>query len=97
MSYLPYLVFKVNNEELLNLREILQEDKRCAESIVEEYFTSSHGGGHRSSRFHQRFRVAVNVLLKGGKFWIGKYTKYCRLVGLGGHCLYKVYGDVRTI
>ena len=59
MFYLPYLIFRVNNEDTLNLMEMLQSDKHCVESIIERFFEV-----YGASKVLLRMRVVMNPLVK---------------------------------
>lgn len=59
LFYLPYLVFRINNEDTMNLAEVLETDKYCVESIVEQYFEV-----YGAAKIILRIRVIINPLVK---------------------------------
>ena len=59
MFYLPYMIFRLFNNDLVNLREQVKSDEPDAEKIVKRYFRSK-----RKSLITTLMRLLMNVSVK---------------------------------
>jgi len=57
--YLPYLVFKATNTDLLCLKETMKEDSVSADAIIEGYFDYN-----KNTKRSMRYRVLMNIFIK---------------------------------
>ncbi|XP_066929230.1 innexin inx3-like [Clytia hemisphaerica] len=84
LYYIPYLVYRFANKDIISLREVIEEGKHSKESIL-----SSHFDRHMNSKNEMRVRVAgiflVKILYLGVNFFAfsfidssmnGRFVKY---------------------
>lgn len=59
LFYLPYIVFKVTNTDLISLKGTLKDAKTTADDVMTSYFNRSI-----NSRKRMRYRVLMNLLVR---------------------------------
>ena len=59
LYYAPYVVFRINNQDLVSLKDSIKKDKPDAGKIVNSYFNNRVNPQERSY-----LRIALNILIK---------------------------------
>jgi hypothetical protein len=59
LFYLPYIVFKITNTDLISLKDSVKDEKTTAEDIVSSYFNRGV-----NSKKRMRYRVVMNIFVR---------------------------------
>ena len=60
LFYLPYIVFRLVNNDLITLKDAIKEHEIDASQLVDSFFNYRYNGG----KWRLRMKVAMNVLIK---------------------------------
>jgi len=57
--YLPYIIFKTVNTDLISLKDVLKKDETTVDDLIKSFFNS-----RINNRRRLRYRVAMNIIVK---------------------------------